>query len=182
MSAGHAAAGGEIGVNGEDYKGGQFLPSSAKTVKGAKRRPLVTGKKPIGPYLWAAQPAPDMVSIYDRINLYCTDNRRECEYTKGQGFAGLRLIPRDEELDTDFQETWPSDTPPGVRYLGDGHYERVLRPFRDRGFFAWVVAWADKYNAGERWAPIADDLAHYANPDKDACRAKYAALAAGVGV
>jgi len=31
-----AKKGGEIGVNGEHYEGGQFLPSSPETVKGAQ--------------------------------------------------------------------------------------------------------------------------------------------------
>lgn len=31
---GQAKKGGEIGVNGEHYKGGQFMPGSARTVKG----------------------------------------------------------------------------------------------------------------------------------------------------
>lgn len=31
---GQAKKGGEIGVNGEHYKGGQFMPGNARTVKG----------------------------------------------------------------------------------------------------------------------------------------------------
>lgn len=40
---GQAKKGGEIGVNGEHYKGGQFMPATAQTVKGQHTGP--GGKK-----------------------------------------------------------------------------------------------------------------------------------------
>ena len=64
-----AKAGGEIGVNGEFYKGGQFLPSSEMTIKGAQKIIIRKGtKKEIAPYVWEKCPGDNMLSIWDRIN------------------------------------------------------------------------------------------------------------------
>jgi hypothetical protein len=66
MSAGHAKAGGETGVNGYFYKGGQFLPSTAaepgKWKVGAKW--VTTGKRLIAPGEWAVQPTPLSVPLF----------------------------------------------------------------------------------------------------------------------
>ena len=58
-SAGHAKAGGELGVNGEHYAGGQFLPSSIETRKGEFKRLKAKGgarKEEIEPYKWEIIP------------------------------------------------------------------------------------------------------------------------------
>jgi len=62
-----ARAGGEIGVNGEHYEGGQFLPSTTlpKQAPAASRK-AGTGKREIAPYVWEA--APDgMRAIYSQF-------------------------------------------------------------------------------------------------------------------
>lgn len=54
-----AQTGGETGVNGEFYRGGQFLPSSPTMEKGAfkqSKRRKGTGKQEIEPYVWEIPP------------------------------------------------------------------------------------------------------------------------------
>lgn len=50
-----AKTGGEYGLNGEWYKGGQFLPSSETTIKGMQNQASITAKprkQEVAPYLW----------------------------------------------------------------------------------------------------------------------------------
>ena len=54
-----ARVGGETGMNGEFYEGGQFLPSSPMTEKGAfkqSKRRKGTGKQEIESYVWEIPP------------------------------------------------------------------------------------------------------------------------------
>ena len=61
-----AKAGGEIGMNGEHYEGGQFLPSTTLPNQAPASRKAGTGKREIAPYVW--QVAPDgMQSIYSQF-------------------------------------------------------------------------------------------------------------------
>ena len=64
-----AQAGGEIGINGEYYKGGQFLPSSPMTIKGEVKNTNGQGtrKEEIAPYVWEIAPAYNLRSIYTWI-------------------------------------------------------------------------------------------------------------------
>ena len=68
MSNGHAPRGGAIGVNGEHYAGGQFLPSTHRPKGHAVKRPTFTGPKrqQIERGTWADCPA-GMTSIYAAI-------------------------------------------------------------------------------------------------------------------
>ena len=74
-----AQTGGEIGVNGESYKGGQFLPSSPYTRKGQHGTRKGNGQRKarkieIAPYTWEV--APDgMTAIYSRIVTLARMNR-----------------------------------------------------------------------------------------------------------
>ena len=146
---GQAKAGGEIGLNGEFYEGGQFLPSSETTVKGAQKPFISKGKKfEIAPYVWEAAPADDMLSIYDRINHACSDNRRTCEFVKGQGFIGFRFVSvfesktgtrYDYKTDTWNQEPYPQE------------------------WIEFITGLMNKYNNGERWFLLADDPYHFRN-------------------
>lgn len=65
-----AASGGEIGVNGYHYKGGQFLPSTtAEPGKWKVGKKWVTaGNELIGPGVWGAQPTPFSRSIFSMIH------------------------------------------------------------------------------------------------------------------
>lgn len=133
-----AKAGGQMGINGEFYEGGQFLPSSKDTVKGAQAKIKAGHKSPIAPFVWIASPAPDMLSIYARIENNVTDNRRDCEYVKGVGFIGLQVKPAEKMLD------------------GNGKPQR-------QEWVDFITALCQKFNAGERWFPLADDPFHYLN-------------------
>lgn len=65
-----AQVGGEQGKNGEWYEGGQFLPSSSATVKGAiKVAPAFRrgNKQEIAPYQWQPTPQDGYRSIYKQI-------------------------------------------------------------------------------------------------------------------
>jgi hypothetical protein len=58
MATGRAGAGGQIGMNGEHYDGGQFLPSSPFTVKGENKTTRQAGsrKVEIAPCVWEVAP------------------------------------------------------------------------------------------------------------------------------
>lgn len=142
MAAGQAKKGGEMGVNGAWYEGGQFLPSSENTIQGLqahKDYPRAGGRKLIAPYVWGTAPADGMLSIFDRIEHFCLDNRKACQYVKGQGFQGLQLEP----------------------------YDRLMTDCYNRPFLpehkAWITSMAERWNRGERWIPLAEDPYHYLN-------------------
>lgn len=69
MTRTRAAKGGQYGVNGEHYDGGQFLPTSAGTVKGMFKSGKVnaTRKIEIEPYIWAVPPTADSRSLYRNL-------------------------------------------------------------------------------------------------------------------
>lgn len=64
-----ARKGGETGINGSRYEGGQFLPGSEHTEKGKQkstRRPA-TGKQEVSPYVWELPPEPGARSLFRSI-------------------------------------------------------------------------------------------------------------------
>lgn len=154
--AGRAKKGGEIGLNGETYKGGQFLPSSEKTVKGSisVRIPKGTGKKEIAPYTWEVAPADDMLSIYDRITHCTLDNRRECKYIKGLGFEGFR-----------FTEVLKTFSPSVGKYPQDWDFKREQWKTKEYSeeWIEFISGLMERFNAGERWYPLSEDPFHYLN-------------------
>lgn len=143
-----AKKGGEKGLNGEQYKGGQFLPSSERTVKGAVKIKASSGKKEIAPFVWQVAPADDMLSIYDRISHYCIDNRRACEFVKGQGFVALQLAP-------------DKFTAQGLMLIS---VEPHICPMGEQRL-AWVKMLIERFNNGERWFLLSEDPFHYLNLD-----------------
>lgn len=54
---GKAVKGGEVGVNGEFYKGGRFLPNNPDRAKVEGSAPRKARKIEIEPYKWIAAPA-----------------------------------------------------------------------------------------------------------------------------
>jgi len=158
--AGRAKKGGEIGLNGELYKGGQFLPSSETTVKGLIRIPKGSGKKEIAPYVYDYAPADDMLSIYDRINHSCTDNRKECQYVKGEGFIGLRL----EASESTVGHYGPARMVKPSKENGWSDTEQTFIPDPER--LEWTKKLAERFNSGERWYPLSEDPYHYLNNQK----------------
>ena len=67
--ADRAPKGGITGINGYEYGGGQFLPSSPLTVKGAQPQAKGQGsrKQEIDNYVWEVPPTAEHVSIYRQI-------------------------------------------------------------------------------------------------------------------
>lgn len=56
MANGRARKGGEVGVNGEFYEGGKFLPSTEQPKRSVKRAPAKVAKVEIAPYVWEVAP------------------------------------------------------------------------------------------------------------------------------
>ncbi len=59
-----AKVGGEYGVNGLWYDGGEFLPSTEMGKLPTKGKSKGTGKQEIEPYKWEVAPADGLKSIY----------------------------------------------------------------------------------------------------------------------
>lgn len=150
-----APKGGVRGVNGEWYEGGQFLPASERTVKGAQKPRVGTGKKPVAPYVWEKPPAEDMLSIWDRVGFYVTTNQRDCEYVKGVGFVGLELRPADKESDC-----WKTRTDQVQRHYPHG-YAYAFNQERYERLLPWVQELCRRFNEGERWYPLDEDPLHH---------------------
>lgn len=55
-----AKTGGEIGPNGESYKGGAFIATTDKPKGSPQKKEKPTGKEQIRPYVWALPPADGM--------------------------------------------------------------------------------------------------------------------------
>lgn len=91
MTGTRAKAGGEIGINGEQYDGGQFLPSSPMTVKGqfkTSKKAKTARKQEIAPYKWEVAPADNLKSIYTYIILFAAMN----DSGKLQSFGNLEAM------------------------------------------------------------------------------------------
>jgi hypothetical protein len=152
MLNGRAKAGGEQGVNGEWYDGGQFLPSSENTVKGVIKITVRKGtKREITPYVWEAAPADDMLSIYDRINHACADNRRECQFVKGQGFTGFK-----------FTEVFTTHASNDMRDF-DYKTQTFKQVPQDQDWIDFFSGLMERFNNGERWYSLSEDPFHYKN-------------------
>lgn len=141
MAKAQAKAGGEYGVNGEHYEGGQFLPSSPSTVKGMTPKIKAGGRVETAPYVWEKTPENNVLSIYDRVAFFVTDNRKQCQFVKGQGFIGLMLEANRKAFSV-------SCTGPCAVNVE---------------FFDFISGLVAKFNAGERWYNLADDKFHHLN-------------------
>ena len=61
-----AKKGGQIGANGEFYKGGAFIATTDKYSKGHPK-PKKQGKVEIQPYVWEIPPSENAISIWSQI-------------------------------------------------------------------------------------------------------------------
>ena len=153
MSDGQAKKGGQVGKNGEWYEGGQFLPSSENTIKGAQSKATVKKgtKQQVAPYTWEPAPYDDAMSIFDRIDHFCSNNQRECKYEKGKGFIGFKLVA-------------PFPTRPSTLYK-DYDYDRGC--FKEiphsQEHLDYISGLIEKYNSGQKWFPLSEDRYHYKN-------------------
>lgn len=64
-----AIKGGQQGMNGEMYKGGQFLPTTELPKRGGKKNPLATKKQQIAPYVWEVN-AEGRMSIFGNVQAF----------------------------------------------------------------------------------------------------------------
>jgi hypothetical protein len=62
-----AQKGGEIGMNGEFYKGGQFLPSTTLPKRAAQQKLSKSKKQEIANYKWEVAPKDSYRSIFTMI-------------------------------------------------------------------------------------------------------------------
>lgn len=62
-----ATKGGETGMNGEAYKGGQFLPNTTLPKMTPAQKKAATRKQEIAPYTWEVPPHFEARSIYRMI-------------------------------------------------------------------------------------------------------------------
>lgn len=131
MARTQAQKGGEYGINGEWYVGGQFLPSSQATEKGKQNRTaFLKGKKvELVPYLWQVRPADGLRSIFTALKPFAKWDGKP-EYIKGQGLIGT-LISTGEEAYTTYVEAM------GGEASEDG-YNATLEMI-------------EMFNNGERW-------------------------------
>jgi len=100
--AGRAPKGGTTGINGYEYEGGQFLPSSAFTVKGAQPQTKGQGsrKQEIDNYVWEVPPTAEHVSIYRQIaGTAATWNGQEFTVTASDVTLDYMGMTRDQAED-----------------------------------------------------------------------------------
>lgn len=124
-----ASKGGEIGINGEAYEGGQFLPSSPDTIKGAmgnaeakKAKAYMSRKQEIARYKWETPPSPNHRAIYPTL-AFCARFEKD-GYSKETGVTGKFSFMED----IDFYEAGWTDE--GIKEAKD---------------------LVEKWNQGERW-------------------------------
>lgn len=68
-----AKTGGQSGMNGEWYKGGQFLPSTTLPKQAQRKVKRGSGKQETAPYIWKVPPE-GMTSLYAMIQTFCRVN------------------------------------------------------------------------------------------------------------
>lgn len=71
-NATRAPVGGIVGVNGEFYEGGKFLPSNARRAKQAPVKFPKGGRCEIAPYVWELRPADGLCPIFGTFK-FCVD-------------------------------------------------------------------------------------------------------------
>lgn len=178
-----AKKGGERGLNGEWYEGGQFLPGSEKTVRGANKHEFKppTGKQCIAPYVWDKAPQDGLLAIYARIQSHCAyANQDDCEYILGQGIVGLQLKPWKSTMTHPKVFESQKDIPAGAYPQAECKRNPATGKNEPTG---WLAAWdggdyvreepkevapffillISRWNAGERWYKLEQDPYHYAN-------------------
>jgi len=131
-ASGRAKKGGQIGLNGETYKGGQFLPSSKFTVKGKiryeKSNIVGVSKEEIEPFKWELSPSPYARSIWALI-------KGVMDHNHFRKTGEIRMIPDLRDFSPDMK------IEPGVK--GQKFGKKIT----------WQK-FADMYMRGARWIDV----------------------------
>lgn len=72
MAQQRASKGGEIGMNGEFYAGGTFLPNTELGKLPATAKATASRKREIAPYKWEMEPTPTARPIFSMIGFCLT--------------------------------------------------------------------------------------------------------------
>ena len=143
-----APAGGMIGINGAEYRGGWFLPSSKDTVQGAKeeeekKKRIAKGEKKqeIAPYEYDLPPGDDYASVYTLIQGNWMGYDRD---------TGRLEKWSDEEVSRATGgevNSWKD----AIATMLQGRSDTPLNSLQIAGEIAKTEAMAEAYNAGARW-------------------------------
>lgn len=137
-SAGRAAKGGQKGINGWSYKGGQFLPSTMAEPGKWKlgKKWVTTGREQVAPGKYEVQPTPLSRSIYTLIGPgYFTVFQGEKAAINPKALSGELFDPSGGLVTPDMQ------IKPGVKGI-----------LGKRSFSLQDLV--DQYNKGARWIEI----------------------------
>jgi hypothetical protein len=139
MHMGHAKKGGEVGLNGEFYEGGKFLPSTEAAKKAPVKYPS-GGKVEVAPYIWGARPADGLQPLWNQFRSGITAGPTGA--LKGVPLEAITVekrMPPDQFMSYEFRgdtkaasdwltnqhshvDAWNS----GARYIGeDGRYYKA---------------------------------------------------------
>lgn len=136
---GRAAPGGEIGVNGYFYKGGQFLPSTMAepgtyriTVNG-KRKKYTKGQQLIAPGERQVQPTPSSRALFDVFNMFWDLNDD----------GTVKPIDNQAALEN---------------YSNDGLFAMANSRVSEKIIELPMDEWVDMYNNGVRWVAVDPEL------------------------
>ena len=144
-----APAGGMIGINGAEYRGGWFLPSSKDTVQGAKeeeekKKRIAKGEKKqqVAPYEYDLPPGDDYASVYGLVQDRWLKHDRETG--KLEKWPDSQIPP---DRDTGNAQSWED----AVATLLQSRSDTPLNSMQIMGEIKRTEAMAEAYNAGARW-------------------------------
>ena len=98
-----AKCGGEVGVNGERYEGGQFLPHTDRP-KG-KPRPKGSGKREVAPFVWEVPPEEGMVPLIALFGQVCWYDHYQKRFT-GTNDRAIAYYGKDKAQVIEWMTRW----------------------------------------------------------------------------
>lgn len=149
-----AISGGQVGINGYEYKGGQFLPSTmaAPGKWKVKGKWVNSGKEQTAPGEWSYQPTPFSRSIYSMIGSWLSIKDGKAQLFAGANGQGIR--------DNSGNPITPlTEIRPGVKGVL-GKQDLTLGEL------------IDAYNNGQRWFDVQPDAETITTRSADAVATK----------
>ena len=101
-----AKQGGELGANGEHYKGGQFINTIEENSKKQGSPKKGSGKQEIEPYVWVVAPIAGQRSIYRKIAGTYGRVERNGRMVLSISPVTLKFYGDDEAIVTDLAERY----------------------------------------------------------------------------